>query len=96
MQNVRSARATARRWWPAALFGALCLAALLGTGLGAGRAALGLLAGGWSLSLIPIHSSHHRRAPAPLTPEAGTPAVSDGSPPPPAPPPAGPSTPLPR
>ncbi|GAA1172610.1 hypothetical protein GCM10009664_44760 [Kitasatospora gansuensis] len=95
MQNVRSVRATARRWWPAVLLGALCLAALLGTGLGAGRAALGLLAGGWSLSLIPIHSSHHR-APAPVTRAVGTPGVSDGSPPPPAEPPSGPSTPLPR
>lgn len=95
MQNVRSARATAGRWWPAALFGALCLAALLGTGLGAGRAALGLLAGGWSLSLIPIHSSHHG-ATRPVTRAAGTPGASDGSPPPPAAPPAGPSAPLPR
>ncbi|BFV57026.1 hypothetical protein KCMC57_up21300 [Kitasatospora sp. CMC57] len=86
MLNVRSARATAGRWWPAALFGALCLAALLGTGLGAGRAALGLLAGGWSLSLIPIHSSH-RRDRAPITRAAGTPGASDGSPPPPAAPP---------
>jgi len=63
------------RWGLGALLGAV----LLGSGVRTGGAALGLLAGGWSLGLVPVHSNRLQTGPRSRTGDSGQPAAERGS-----------------
>ncbi|MER8186172.1 hypothetical protein [Kitasatospora sp. NPDC094015] len=71
----RTAGRRGPRWAALLLIPALvCWLLLTGGAVGVGGAALGMLAGGWGLGLVPVHSNRHptrvRRRPPPGHPPA--------------------------
>ncbi|MFJ1706116.1 hypothetical protein [Kitasatospora sp. NPDC088346] len=79
---LRRASGRRGRWWALLLTGTALWLLLTAGAAGLGGAALGMLAGGWGLGLVPVHSNRlltgpRRRAAAPpQPPESPGPADS--------------------